>query len=344
MPLYDDQFRQLIANSISAGASTPEIIEALEVSQGTVNNYRRNLRTFGVHNPSPASIPHRPRKIHLAAQEAMTDLLRTNPTMYLDEVQDWLLNEWDIEASVPTIHRCVKRLDLTRKKNERINPDSDPALRALWLSKIASQYSAKQLVVVDESAASERTRDRRWGWSPRGVVCRVLQDSPRSNRWSILPAIGINGYLEYEIFHGSFTSERFENFIHKLLLKMNRFPLPRSVLVMDNVASHHSPYVRAMCDQAGVVLEYIPPYSPDLSPIEESFSALKAWMRKNRVLGQQFLPFYEMFLHLAVTQCNFQTTARGFFRACGIEVGDDDEDVDYRSLGLPVVEMFIESV
>ena len=130
-------------------------------------------------------------------------------------------------------------------------------------------------MVIDKSAASERTRDRRWGWSLKGVICCVLQNSPRSNWWSILPTIGINRYLEYEIFHGSFTSERFENFIHKLLPKMNRFPLPRSVLVMDNVASHHSPYVRAICEQARVILKYIPPYSPDLSLIEESFSALK---------------------------------------------------------------------
>ena len=247
MVRYDPQYRQLIANSINAGAATREIVEELRVSQFTVDNYRRNIRTYGVHNPPPASIAHRPQKIHLAAREAMTELFRANATMCLDEVQDWLMNEWDIEASVPTVHRCMKKLDLTRKKNERVDPDSDPDLRALWLSKIATRYSANQLVVVDESAASERTRDRRWGWSPRGVVCRVLQDSPRSNRWSILPAIGINGYLEYEIYHGSFTSERFENFIKKLLPKMNQFPLPRSVLVMDNVASHHLPPTSRQC-------------------------------------------------------------------------------------------------
>ena len=51
-----------------------------------------------------------------------------------------------------------------------------------------------------------------------------------------------------------------------------------------------------------------------------------------------------MFLYLAITQCNFQIIARGFFRAYGIEVGNDDKDVDYRSLGLPIIEMFIESV
>ena len=69
--------------------------------------------------------------------------------------------------------------------------------------------------------------------------------------------------------------ERFENFIYKLLLKMNRFPLSQSVLVMNNVASHHSLYIRAIYKQARVILKYIPPYSPDLSPIEELFSALK---------------------------------------------------------------------
>ena len=51
-----------------------------------------------------------------------------------------------------------------------------------------------------------------------------------------------------------------------------------------------------------------------------------------------------MFLYLAITQYNFQITARGFFRAYGIEVDNNDKDIDYQSLGLPIIEMFIESV
>ena len=334
MPLYDDRFRQLIANAVTAGVPTVDIVTQLGVSRRTVENYRRNIELFGVHNPPPASIPHRPRKIHLAAREALADLLIANPTMMLDEIQDWLVEEWDIEVSKATVSRCLKKDKLTRKRTERVNPERDHNLRASWLAKLASEYTANQLIIVDESAVNERTRDRRWGWSPRGVVCRVAQDSPRSSRWSILPTIGINGYLEYEIFHGSFTSERFENFIMKLLGKMNRFPLPRSVLVMDNVATHHSPHIKQLCDQAGVRLEYLPPYSPDLSPIEESFSVLKAWMRRNRELGQPLLPFYELFLHIAISQCNFRQTARGFFRACGIEVREEDEDVEYDTLDI----------
>ena len=59
-------------------------------------------------------------------------------------------------------------------------------------------------------------------------------------------------------------------------------------------------YVKQICEAAGVRIEYIPPYSPDLSPIEESFSTLKAWIRRNRKIGQELLSFYELFLHLAI--------------------------------------------
>ena len=74
---------------------------------------------------------------------------------------------------------------------------------------------------------------------------------------------------------------------------MNPFPGPRSVLVLDNVNSHLSEDLATMCEEAGVRLEYLPPYSPDYNPIEESFSALKAWMRRNRELVLVFEPFFE---------------------------------------------------
>ena len=168
----------------------------------------------------------------------------------------WLQEEWDLFVHLSTIQRCLTRMGKTYKKTERRNEGADMGLRAVWSYKISQFYKSNQLVVVDESAANERSKDRRWGWSERGVPCRADQ-SARASRWSILPAIGINGYLEYEIFHGSFNSERFENFVKKLLLKMNRFPLPRSVLVMDNVSTHHSPLVAHLCQQAGVLIRVL---------------------------------------------------------------------------------------
>ena len=73
-------------------------------------------------------------------------------------------------------------------------------------------------------------------------------------------------------------------FVRRLLRKMNRAPGPRSVLILDNARIHHAPELKPMCEEVGVELAYLPRYSPDYNPIEESFSALKAWMRRNREL------------------------------------------------------------
>src|SRR5947199_4302419 len=106
----------------------------------------------------------------------------------------------------------------------------------------------------------------------------------RSTRWSILLTIGINGYINYEIIQSSFNAEKFNFFIQLFLRKMNPFPGPRSVLVLDNMNNHLSEDLATMCKEAGVCLEYLPLYLPNYNPIEKSFSALKAWMRRNREL------------------------------------------------------------
>ena len=69
---------------------------------------------------------------------------------------------------------------------------------------------------------------------------------------------------------------------------MQPWPLPNSVLIMDNAAIHRVDGVREMVEAHGSRLIYLPAYSPDLNPIEEAFSSIKAWLRANRdyVLGE----------------------------------------------------------
>ena len=81
---------------------------------------------------------------------------------------------------------------------------------------------------------------------------------------------------------------------------MNLFSRLRSVLVLDNVNSHLSEDLATMCKEAGVRLKYLPLYLSDYNLIEESFSALKAWMRRNREFISVFKPFFEGYMHLAI--------------------------------------------
>ena len=116
----------------------------------------------------------------------------------------------------------------------------NPELRAAWLRKLAD-WTADQLIFIDESAANERTADRKYGWAPVGTTPYTTRSFKHSERWSILPAYTMNGFMTWDIRHGSYTAESFEEFIeNKILPRCNPFPMPRSVIIMDNAPIHQS--------------------------------------------------------------------------------------------------------
>jgi hypothetical protein len=87
-----------------------------------------------------------------------------------------------------------------------------------------------------------------------------------------------------------------------------------------------------MCKEAEVDLIYLPPYSLNLSPIEESFKGLKQWIRRNRALSQNFEGMFKGFFHLAVKLAVTSKDVRGYFRSAGISVIEEDQDIDYDEL------------
>ena len=58
------------------------------------------------------------------------------------------------------------------------------------------QYDERELIFIDESAANKRTPNRRYSWSPAGVIAEDIVSAERSERWTILPALTIDGYIE----------------------------------------------------------------------------------------------------------------------------------------------------
>ena len=75
-----------------------------------------------------------------------------------------------------------------------------------------------------------------------------------------------------------------------------------------------------LCRDAGVLLEYLPPYSPDFNPIEEAFAEMKAWMKKNNALQSGFKDFVG-FVEAALRY--LQQKAGNHFRSAGIMMDDD---------------------
>ena len=65
---------------------------------------------------------------------------------------------------------------------------------------------------------------------------------------------------------------------------MNRFPGRNSVLIMDNARVHHGGNIEELCEARGVLLIYLPPYSPDMNPIKKVFLVLKAQLKLHNIL------------------------------------------------------------
>jgi transposase len=109
---------------------------------------------------------------------------------------------------------------------------------------------------------------------------------------------------------GSTTREVFEAYLEHFLAPALR---PGQVVVMDNLSSHKGGRVRGLVEERGCEVVYLPPYSPDLNPIEEAFAKLKALLRRAGARTREALVEAMGRALDAVTARD----ARGFFKHCG---------------------------
>src|ERR1700677_2373044 len=98
---------------------------------------------------------------------------------------------------------------------------------------------------------------------------------------------------------------------------MNKWPLPNSVLVVDNASIHKVAGIQELVEERGAHLLYLPSYSPDLNPIELAFSSIKAWLRANRDhLNQNLAGSVYDALWQAVHSISAES-AKGWYKHCG---------------------------
>lgn len=107
--------------------------------------------------------------------------------------------------------------------------------------------------------------------------------------------------------------------VQDLLPRMNEWPLPNSVLVIDNASIHKVAGIREMVEERGARLLYLPSYSPDFNPIKLAFSSIKAWLCASRDQLTDNLAVGGS-VDDALWQAVYSTSAesaRGWYKHCG---------------------------
>lgn len=134
---------------------------------------------------------------------------------------------------------------------------------------------ARRLIFIDETwAKTNMTRLR--GRAPRGQ--RLIDKTPHGH-WkttTLIAALGIAGLRCSAVVDGAVNGDVFEAFVKQVLLPELR---PGDIVIMDNLSSHKRARVGELIADRQAELRYLPPYSPDLNPIELVFSKIKQSLR-----------------------------------------------------------------
>src|SRR6266849_324121 len=160
--------------------------------------------------------------------------------------------------------------------DEQRRPDV-AAQRRQWRAWLPLR-DARQYVFLDECGVTTDLL-RRYGRSLRGTR---LHDHTPCSHWqtqTVIAALRVDGVSAPAVFDGPIDAVSFRAYVEQVLVQTLR---PGDVVVLDNLAVHKQPEVRTAIEAVGAHLRFLPPYSPDFNPIEQTFAKLKAFLRAAR--------------------------------------------------------------
>ncbi len=186
--------------------------------------------------------------------------------------------------------------------------EQDPLQRDAYQEQV-NPTPRERFVILDE-CGSNLDLTPRYARAPRGQ--RAHDSAPRNTpiNTTVIATLTSAGMGPTMLLDGATDPLAFLAYCEHLLVPALT---PGQIVVMDNLAAHRNRRVRELIEAAGCELWYLPPYSPDLSPIELAFSKLKEWIRRAKARTRE--PLDE-----AIASALGQITpsdARGYFTHCG---------------------------
>lgn len=174
---------------------------------------------------------------------------------------------------------------VTRLKKTFGYTEANQKKREEFLNEIKDLDPAK-IVYSDEAGIDDNERPM-MGWAPLGERCYDEKKGVRKTRYNITAALNQNQLFAPFIFEGYSNAAVYETYIEKVLIPSLK---PGMVLIIDNARFHKSRRVIKLVESVGCRIIFLPPYSPDLNPIEHHWTSVKNEIRK---MAEVVSDFYE---------------------------------------------------
>src|SRR6266511_969422 len=242
---YSLDLRQRVAAAVDhQEGSQRQIARRFRVSSSFITRLLKLRRQSRSLKPRPHGGGHPPALDH-AGQKRLRQLVRKQPDATLQE----LAGRVGVRCSRMAIFRTLRKMKITRKK--------------------------KSLHAKERDSPRVRRKRRTYGRAPQGQ--RVQGSVP--GHWksvTLISGVRLSGVVAPLAFPGATDTPAFESYVEQALAPQLR---PGDVVIWDNLKPHQAAGARHAVEGAGASLMPLPPYSPDLTPIEEMFSKVKGWLR-----------------------------------------------------------------
>lgn len=283
---YSDDIRwRVVWRRIGLEMTFKDIAFHLQIAPSTAHRIFTLFQLTGSVEPMMSHQHY--RKIDDHHELLILALVAENPCLYLHEICTLIEEATGLNVSGSTVCRVLHKMGFTRKKVQTIAMQRSSTYRGHFMS-LVLQFSPECFVWVDETGSDARSHIRKFGYQLRGLTPVHHRILVRRKRISAISAISTDGIMGLHLTQGNVNSEIFCDFLTSLIPEMEAFDgsLKKSIIIMDNCSIHHTYAVQSLLQSVGILIFYLPPYSPDLNPIEEAFSAVKYYLKDHDELLQ----------------------------------------------------------
>lgn len=273
---YTPDLRERVVATFRSGLSRAETAALFRVSQSSVQRWSRLERTTGNVAAQPMGGQ---RPFALAGErDRILGRIAQQPDLPLRALLAEL-HDRGIKGSYFALWNIVDRAGLSSKKKSLHASEQDRpkvARRRLQWQQRQDKIDARRLVFIDETWAKMNMTPTH-GRCPIGQ--RLVAKVPHGHRKTLtfVAALRCDGITAPCLLNQPINAVSFRTYVEQFLVPTLR---PGDIVVMDNLSSHKGKAIRKAIQAAGAKLIFLPPYSPDLNPIEQVFAKLKTLLRK----------------------------------------------------------------
>ncbi len=176
----------------------------------------------------------------------------------------------------PQVCKLLKKAGLTRKRLKKkaavVNTESH-AIKVREYARGFLAFRSREILFLDETGFNLHTSIN-YGYSEVGISPVTYVPPSKGQNLSACCIISQSGLIHYKLIDGGFNGTTFMDYLVEL--SNNRILKSGVVLVLDNAPIHKTIVVREFLERIGVIVSFLPPYSPDFNPIENFFSSVKS--------------------------------------------------------------------